>query len=140
MKGALIILLAIVIVGIVLYLWHRYELKKSGGEETPIVEPERPNGCCGKHEFCEKESLIVGVSDKIEYYEDEELDVYRGISAEDYTNEQIEQFRDVLCTLRSDEVAGWSRSIRLRNINLPTIIQEEMLMMISEMREEKNKE
>lgn len=135
MKGALIILLAIIITGLVLYIWHRYELKKSGGVETPVVEAERPSGCCGKHEFCEKESLLAGVSEKIEYYEDEELDAYKGVSAEDYTDEQIEQFRDVLYTLRSDDVAGWARSIQLRNIKLPTIIQDELLMMISEMRE-----
>lgn len=140
MTGALIILLATILTGLVLYVWHRYELKKSGGVETPVVEPERPDGCCGKHEICEKESLLVAVSEKIEYYEDEELDAYKGISAEDYTDEQIEQFRDVLCTLRPDDVAGWARSIQLRNINLPTIIQEELLLMISEMREKYIKE
>ena len=140
MTGALIILLATVLTGLVLYIWHRYELKKSGGVEIPVVEPERPDGCCGKHEICEKESLLVAVSEKIEYYEDEELDAYKGISAEDYTDEQIEQFRDVLYTLRPDDVAGWARSIQLRNINLPTIIQEELLLMISEMREKNIKE
>lgn len=135
MTGALIILLATVLTGAVLYAWHRYDMKKSGGEEAPVVEPERPEGCCGQHEVCEKESLLTGVSGKIEYYEDEELDAYRGMSSEDYTDEQIEQFRDVLYTLRPEEVAGWARSIQLRNITLPSIIKDELLMLVSEMRE-----
>lgn len=135
MTGALIILLATVLTGAVLYIWHRYELKKSGGKETPVAEPVRPEGCCGQHEVCEKDSLLTAVSSKIEYYEDEELDAYKGVGADDYTDEQVELFRDVLCTLRPDEVAGWARSIQLRGITLPSIIQDELLMLISEMRE-----
>ncbi len=136
MTGALIILIATIFTGVVLYLWHRYEVRKKGGVEPPFVEPVRPDGCCGKHELCEKESLLTGVSAKIEYYEDEELDEYKGIEPDDYTDEQIEQFRDVLYTLRAEEVAGWARSIQLRNIKLPAIIQDELLMLVSEIREQ----
>jgi hypothetical protein len=68
------------------------------------------------------------------YYEDEELDAYIGKLPEDYTDEQIEQFRDVFYTLRQDEVAGWARSLNLRGILLPAIIQEELLMVLSEQR------
>lgn len=133
MTGALIILSATIVVGMILYLWHRYDLKKNGEPEPPVVV-ERPESCCGQHEVCEKDSLLTGVSPETVYYEDEELDSYKGVSAEDYTDEQIEQFRDVLYTLKEDEVAGWARSIQLREIKLPSIIQEELLMIVSENR------
>lgn len=134
MTGALIILLATVVAGVVLYVWHRYDEKRSGGEDAVAVEQERPEGCCGQHAVCEKDSLLAGVSEKIVYYEDEELDAYKGIAPDDYSDEQIEQFRDVLYTLRPDEVAGWARSIQLRQIALPSIIQDELLMIVAEAR------
>ena len=134
MKGALIILLATVAVGVVLYVLHRISIKRTGGVEEPIPEAERPEGCCGQHEVCEKESLLAIIDNEIEYYADEELDAYIGKFPEDYTDEQIEQFRDVLYTLKPHEVAGWARSLNLRGILLPTIIQEELLMMLTEQR------
>lgn len=135
MTGALIILIAVVVVGVVLYVWHRYDLRKNGEETVaPIITTERPEGCCGQHEVCEKDSLLTGVSSKIEYYEDEELDAYKGMAAEDYTETQIEQFRDVLYTLRPEEIAGWGRSIQLRGITFPSVIRDELLMIIAEMR------
>lgn len=134
MKGALIILLATVAVGVVLYVLHRISIKRNGGVEEPIQEAERPEGCCGQHEVCEKESLLAIIDNEIEYYADEELDAYIGKFPEDYTDEQIEQFRDVLYTLKPHEVAGWARSLNLRGILLPTIIQEELLMMLTEQR------
>ncbi len=136
MTGALFILSATVIAGVLLYIWHRYELRKSGEDAEPeIEEPESQDGCCGQHAVCEKDSLLAGVSEKIIYYEDEELDVFKGMEPTEYSDDQIEQFRDVLYTLRVDEVAGWARSIQLRGINLPTIIQDELLMIVSEARD-----
>ena len=84
--------------------------------------------------MCEKESLLAGVSSNIEYYEDEELDNYRGIKPDEYTDEQIEQFRDVLYTLKPDEISGWARSIQLREINLPTAVKDELIMLAAEAR------
>ena len=60
--------------------------------------------CCGMHEVCEKESLRAAQED-IEYYEDEELDRFRGRTA--YSEEEVEEFREVLYTMRTDEVPGW---------------------------------
>ena len=117
MKGALLILLALVVTGVILYIHHRLTDKgDSINDEQPSAgETARPEGCCGQHLVCEKESLLAGVSKEIEYYEDEELDAYRGISPDEYTDEQIEQFRDVLYTLRPEEIGGWARSIRSSN-------------------------
>ena len=136
MIGALIILAVTVITGIILYTFHRATTK--AGEEDIVVEPERPEGCCGQHEVCEKDSLIQGISSQIVYYDDQELDEYRGTGADDYTEEQIEQFRDVLYTLQRDDVAGWARSIQMRGITLPTPIHDELIMLVAEIREQKS--
>lgn len=128
---ALWILLALVVTGIVLYIHHRLT---DNGDDTPVQPAQRPEGCCGQHLVCEKESLLAGVSKEIVYYEDEELDAYRGIAPDEYTDEQIEQFRDVLYTLRPEEIGGWARSIQLRQIELPSAVRDELVMLAAEAR------
>lgn len=134
MTGALIILIAVAVVGVVLYVAHRINVKRNGGVEEPIVEPTPQEECCGQHEVCEKDMLLAFIDKEIVYYNDEELDAYIGKFPEDYTDEQIEQFRDVFYTLKPEEIAGWARSLQLRGILMPAIIQDEFLMMVSEQR------
>ncbi len=138
MMGAMWMLLALVVTGVVLYIHHRLTDKEDAAKNEVSVSP-RPEGCCGEHLVCEKESLLAGVSKEIEYYEDEELDAYRGKKADEYTDEQIEQFRDVLYTLRPDEISGWARSIQLREIELPSVVRDELVMLASEARQTINK-
>lgn len=142
MKAALIILALIVVVGLLAWLldkiFYRRLMVKEGGscdEEATAAEKEETE-CCGMHAVCEKD-LLSPVSDEYEYYDDEELDAYRGRGAESYTDEEVEQFRDVLLTLRPDDVAGWSRSMQLRGIELPTEVREELLMIVGEQRDKR---
>lgn len=134
MKGALIILAVTVATGFILYVVQKIFPRKSDDVTTDNSTDSRPEGCCGQHIVCEKDSLLAAVSTEIEYYEDEELDNFRGIGADDYTDEQIEQFRDVLYTLRPDEIGGWARSIQLRGINLPAAVKDELIMLAAEAR------
>ena len=90
--------------------------------------------CCGQHETCEKDSLLAAISKEIEYYNDEELDEYRGTPSDQYTAEQIEEFRNVLFTMREDEVAGWVRSLQLRAVELPDELKDEVFLIIGERR------
>ena len=139
MTGALIILAVTVLTGALLYLLQRFMPRRKTDAETAPSAPSdpstvRPEGCCGQHLTCEKDSLLAAVSKDIEYFEDEELDAYRGVAPEGYTDEQIEQFRDVLYTLRPEELAAWGRSIQLRGINLPTAVKDELIMLAAEAR------
>ena len=124
-----------VAVGLALYIHHHFIAKNDDSE--PVVEPERPEGCCGQHEVCEKESLLVGLDKNIVYYEDEELDTYIGKLPQEYSDEEIEQFRDVLYTLRPDDVAGWVRSLQMRKIALPEPVYDEMLGLLGDYRTNK---
>ena len=142
MKAALIILALIVVVGLLAWLldkiFYRRLMVKEGGscDEEATAAEEEETECCGMHAVCEKD-LLSPVSDEYEYYDDEELDAYSGRGAESYTDEEVEQFRDVLLTLRPDDVAGWSRSMQLRGIELPTEVREELLMIVGEQRDKR---
>ena len=142
MTGALIILAVTVLTGALLYLLQRFmPRRKSDAKTDPSdssdASTDRPEGCCGQHLTCEKDSLLAAVSKDIEYFEDEELDAYRGVAPDEYTDEQIEQFRDVLYTLKRDDIAGWARSIQLRGITLPSPIHDELIMLAAEARQQK---
>ena len=132
MIGALIILAVTVITGIILYTFHRATTK--AGEEDIVVEPKRPEGCCGQHEVCEKDSMLAAVSKEIEYYDDEELDAYCRRPSNAYTPEEADAFREVLYTMREAEVAGWVRSLTLRGIELPDEVKDEVLLIVGERR------
>ena len=111
------------------------KLAKGEIKKMPGIKKARPDGCCGQHETCERESLLAAVSKNIEYYDDEELDTYRGRNADEYTDEEVEQFEEILYTMREDEVAGWVRSLQLRGINLPDALKDEVFMIVGEMRQ-----
>ena len=81
--------------------------------------------CCGKHSNCEKGYDTVNL-----YFDDEELDRFKGMKAEEYTEADIEEFRQVLYTMREEEVENWAHCIETRGIELPGVIKDEILMML----------
>lgn len=104
-------------------------------EMPAVVQP--PRECCGQHEVCEKESLLAAASKDIEYYEDEELDRFRGMPSSDYTEEETEEFRNILYTMQDEEVAGWVRSLQLRDVALPDALKDEIFLIVGERRYER---
>ncbi len=123
------------------YRFQDYRYRRSVDEEGKEVAGEDPTQvnpadmeCCGQHEVCEKDSLLAALSKNIEYYNDEELDRFRGKDGGDYTSEEADEFRDVLYTMRSDEVAGWVRSLQLRMIALPDEVKDEVFLIVGERR------
>jgi hypothetical protein len=90
--------------------------------------------CCGQHEVCERDSLLAALSRQVEYYDDEELDRFRGRSGDEYEESEADEFRNVLYTMRDDEVAGWVRSLQLRQVELPNEVKDEVFLIIGERR------
>ncbi len=131
----LILLSALVIVGLACYIPWAIARRRNPAE-TVVNEP--PEGCCGQHQICERDSLLSAVSatkGEVEYFDDEELDRFAGREADAYTDEEIEEFRDVLLTLQPDEIAPWGRSVQLRGITLPSPVRDELLLLVSDLRD-----
>lgn len=138
MTVSLIILAILVGAGTLLYLHDRLTRpEKDNAQETE--QASETQSCCGMHLTCEKDSLSTAISDEIEYYDDEELDIFVGRDPESYTDEETEQFRDILLTLLPEDIAGWGRSLQLRHIDMPTVVREELLMIVAEARMKKSK-
>ncbi|MDE7388719.1 MAG: phospholipase [Muribaculaceae bacterium] len=130
----LIILGALVTVGLLLRFTHRADdppAAETEVEEEPATVEEE---CCGQHQVCERESLLAAVSRGIEYFDDEELDRYRGRAADGYTDAEADEFRQIMLTMREDEVAAWARSLQLRAVELPMQLRDELLLLVSELR------
>ena len=129
----LYIIASIIILGFVsAWLDKRYKRKlkqkiESGEIPKPQSSQTNDSECCGMHEICEKESLLAAVSKDIEYYNDEELDVFKGRHSDSYSTAEIAEF--------GEEVAGWIRSLQLREIELPDPLKDEVLLIVGERRE-----
>ncbi|NCC98254.1 MAG: phospholipase [Bacteroidia bacterium] len=142
----LYLFIAFIAFGIVIVILNKFTIKhkkkdvkasNNPNNDAQRVQktPERiiPEGCCGAHEVCEKESLITTKKDVI-YFSDEELDAYKGRTPDSYTDEEIDEFEDVLLTLRESETAEWLKSLQLRGIEMPETIKDQALLMVAERR------
>nr|KHM48763.1 with phospholipase A2 [Coprobacter secundus] len=130
----ILILLAIICLGVVAAILQKSYNWKIEEKKEQSASIQSLDGCCGAHEICEKESLLAAVSKNIEYYDDEELDRFKGYSSNSYSSGEVQEFADVLYTLRSEEVAGWVRSLQLREIELPDQLKDEIVMIVGERR------
>ena len=116
----LFLILALIVVA---YLLFNSRKKNSAPAEEEHHDVE--GGCCGKHLVCEKNS-----DPETLYFDDEELDAYKGKQPEEYTEKEIEEFRNVLYTMKSDEVDLWVQCLQQRGIELPADIKEEVLLIL----------
>lgn len=133
----IVILAGVILFGLIAgYFYNRNIQKKIDRgelkEAPPVVTVD--SECCGQHQICEKESLLAAVSKQIEYYDDEELDRFKGRSSDGYSEEEIEEFRDILYSMQEVDVAGWSRSLQLRGIELPDELKDELFLIVGERR------
>lgn len=133
----LIPLILFVLLGIGILIAFEIRARRDAKEgRTPEPKKNVADGeCCGQHLVCERETLLQ-TNAKIEYYDDEELDALAGIPAEQYTPAQCEQIHEVFDTLQEKDVAGWVRSLQLRNIELPAEVREEALLIVRERRKQ----
>lgn len=146
MEGALWILLVLVVVGVCLYVGDRISARKyqkevgvnqkESGLDDDADAKDDEGECCGLHLVCEKDSLSPMSADVV-YYDDEELDRFIGRDENSYSAEEVEEFRDVLMTLRPEDVAGWARSVTQRRLPLPPDVRDELLMLVNEQRNTK---
>lgn len=135
------LIIALIVIGVVAFVVGFFrerklkrQLEKGEITDLPNIKRVEDMECCGQHETCEKESLLAAISKQIEYYNDEELDRFRGKGSDAYSSEEIDEFREILYTMREDEVAGWVRSLQLRAVELPDDLKDEVVMIVGERR------
>jgi hypothetical protein len=123
----------IVLVAAGLLLMLAPKIRKTVGEaDKPEDEyKELPTECCGAHEVCEFDEYKIN-QDVIVYFDDEELDVLRNIREDQLTTEQIDNLREVLYTLKADEINKWLISLSRRHIHLPAILKQEARFLMAE--------
>lgn len=81
--------------------------------------------CCGKHTNCSK-----GYDNSNLYFDDEELDAFKGKAQEDYTDADIEEFRQILYTMKSEEIDTWVHCLQTRGIEIPQVVKDEILLIL----------
>ena len=135
------LILFIVLIVVVVTLIEINERRKKSGlsafRSQKSDSSARPEGCCGEHLVCEKESLLQ-TNAEVVYYDDEELDVLAGVKPDEWTEAQHEAVRQVFRTLEEKDVPGWCRSLQLRGIELPEDVREEALLIVKERRTTKS--
>jgi len=129
----LILLAALVALGIVAAVATKLLMMQEENAADAVVKGSNDCGTCsGDNDKCEQVCMMEASLKAVEYYDDEELDAYRGRRSDSYTDEEAERFREVLYTMRQDEVKGWSRSLVLRGVSLPDQLKDEVVMLIGE--------
>lgn len=134
MIPAFYIFVAMVVIGVILYI-HDRMTRHPGDPEDEVVHPEQDacnDECCDANEVCPSEMLLRHMDDPVVYFDDEELDEFKGRETSSYSADEVEQFRDVLYTLKHEEIMAWERSIKKRGIILPEVIKEELISLLNE--------
>ena len=135
-----ILIISLVLLGVIALIAgiirnKRLQKKIEKGELDRMPEVKEVDvECCGQHEVCERDSLLAAVSKQIEYYDDEELDRFKGHPSDNYTEEEINEFREIMYTMKEEEVAGWCRSLQLRGIEIPDELKDELFLIVGERR------
>ena len=130
------LLLLGLVAGIVGYVRNRrlhQQIERGDLDRMPEVKPVN-SVCCGQHAICERDSLLAGISKKIEYYDDEELDRFAGRKEDTYSDEEAGEFGEIFYTMKETDVAGWLRSLQLRGVTLPLQIKDEVMLVVEERR------
>ena len=113
-----------IIVGMFTFLTHKE------GDDS-VVQPGAACATCdGTNTKCEQECMMEAATKEIEYFDDEELDSYRGRPSDGYTDGEAEEFREVMYSMRQEEVKDWNRSLILRGISLPDQLKDEMILLM----------
>lgn len=129
----MIVWILIGIIGLAAIGWMIMAIRHTKPEQES-APTDIPADCCGAHAVCERDSLLTK-TDKIVYFDDEELDTLAHRPVEDFSARELQQLDDVFYTLREQDVAGWLRSLQLRDIALPDYLRDAALLIVAERRQ-----
>lgn len=123
----IICIAALLVLGVIVALFSRKD-----DHDTVVVSSGNCSTCNGRDDKCEQTCMMEAALREPEYYDDEELDAFAGRESCSYTDSEAEQFREVLYTMRAEDVKGWNRSLVLRGISVPNQLKDELIMLLKE--------
>ena len=123
------LIIALAALGIISAIFGLLSHNKEGGNDV-IVDEGDCASCTGTNEKCEQTCMMEAATRPVEYFDDEELDRFKGRPSDQFSDEEAEAFREVLYTMRQNEVRDWTRSLTLRGIELPDQVKDEVFMLI----------
>ncbi|MBO5807217.1 MAG: hypothetical protein J6Q98_03375 [Bacteroidaceae bacterium] len=125
MDNTIVVSCILAFIAIGFFILHRIYRNRTTVTDDHHSHDGNDGVCCGKHTNCAK-----GYDNSNLYFDDEELDRFKGKKQEDYTEEEIEEFRQVLYTMKEDEVDTWAHCLQTRGIEIPETVKEEILLML----------
>ena len=123
----IVLLIALIVLAVIAAAIGLLSRDKEG--EVVNAEPSCAT-CSGDDARCEQDCMLEAAVKEIEYYDDEHLDKYAGRQSDSYSDEEIEEFAEVMYTLQPKDVAGWNRSLILRNVNIPNCLKDELIALL----------
>ena len=116
-----IILLAVLLGAVLIAIRYLGKYRReTEGTPNEVKMCEVTGDACFGGAYCHVRRHLKAERNLPEYYEDEELDRFRGKKPDDYTEDETKEWREVLGTLRPEEVLGWVGSIHRRGLHIPT--------------------
>lgn len=132
MGAVLIFLLSLAVLAIIAYVAGVVSRRSSRDGRQPAslgtCEEKCGESCCSID--CQWVKPVT----KIVYFDDEELDVFKGRKAIDYSDEETDKFREILYTMRVEEVPEWVQSLQLRSVEVPVGLKDELILIINDLR------
>lgn len=126
----LYLIIALIALGIIAAVIGLLSHNKDGNPDVINNNTSSCASCDGFDPRCEQECMMEAATKPIEYFDDEELDEFKDRPSDKYSDDEVEMFREVLYTMKTEEVKEWCRSLTLRNISLPDQLKDEVFMMI----------
>ena len=107
---------------------HSDEAEQDETQQSPALGESASCSSCSL-EGCTG-TCITDEYEEPEYFDDEELDRFRGRHSSEYTDDEAEEFRDILYSMRQEEVRDWFKSLTQRSIEVPDQIKDELILML----------
>ena len=127
----LYLVIALIALGVIAAILGLLSHNKDGSSDVISNSTATCATCNGNDPRCEQECMMEAATKPIEYFDDEELDKFKERQSDSYTDDEAEMFREVLYTMKTEEVKDWCRSLTLRRVNLPDQVKDEVLLIIA---------
>ncbi len=127
----LYLVIALIALGVIAAILGLLSHNKDGSSDVISNSTATCATCNGNDPRCEQECMMEAATKPIEYFDDEELDKFKERQSDSYTDDEAEMFREVLYTMKTEEVKDWCRSLTLRRVNLPDQVKDEVMLIIA---------